>query len=104
MPVRVGQEVQEVLRRVVDAAIIESNNPPTYSEEARRRGLNGVIRSHLVLASDGTIKHILVINPLPYGLTERSISAARSIKFKVATEDGHPVSQLTMVVHSFSIY
>ena len=91
-------------REVTTRAVILSKPLPSYTEEARRRGTSGRITLRLVLAADGTVQHILVLKPLPDGLTEQSVAAARHIIFKPAMKDGRPVSQFVTIEYGFNIY
>lgn len=85
----------------VTKARILSRAEPQYSETARRAGVSGMVILRAVLSSDGTVKHILVIRGLPYGLTQEAIQAARKIKFVPATKDGKPVSQFIQIEYGF---
>ena len=75
-----------------------------YTTSARLGQVSGTVVLRAVLASDGTVKHILVIQSLPYGLTEQAILAARKIKFEPATIDGRPVSQFIQIEYNFSVF
>jgi TonB family protein len=57
-----------------------------------------------VLAADGTVRHILILKSLSYGLTERAVAAARKIRFEPATMNGVPVSQYVVLEYNFNIY
>ncbi len=59
------------------------------------------MRLRLVLASDGTVKYIFPMKPLPYGLTEAAMAAARQIKFERAIRDGEPASQFATLSYEF---
>ena len=85
-------------------AVIISKPDPGYTEEARKNNVTGNVRLRAVLAADGQVKHILVVKGLRDGLTERSIRAARAIKFKPATFNGTPVSQYITLEYNFNIY
>lgn len=61
---------------------ILSKPEPSYTEEARRAGVEGKVVLLAVLAADGNVKHVLLLQPLSYGLTEEAITAARKIKFE----------------------
>ena len=81
------------------------NKPePGFTDAARDNNVNGIVKLRLMLADDGKVKHILVIKPVGYGLTERAIDAARRIKFKPAVKDGRPVSQWVMMEYNFNVY
>ena len=58
----------------------------------------------MTLASDGTVKHVLVIMPLGHGLSEQAVKAARAIKFTPATINGTPVSQYVILEYNFSVF
>ena len=75
-----------------------------YTQAARHAQITGIVMLHAVLASDGAVKYILVIHPLPFGLTEEAVKAARHIKFKPAIKDGRPVSQYVQIEYSFNLY
>lgn len=57
-----------------------------------------------VFAADGTVRHILVLAGLTEGLTERSVAAARRIKFVPATVNGVPVSVAVQLEYNFNLY
>ena len=89
---------------VTSRAVIKAKPEPGYTEEARRAGVRGLVRLRAVLAADGTVKHVLVLRNLSYGLTEKAVSAARKIKFEPATVGGVPVSQYVIIEYNFNIY
>lgn len=59
------------------------------------------VRLRLVLASDGTVRHVFPIKSLGHGLTESAIEAARRIRFEPAEREGQPVSQFVTLVYGF---
>ncbi len=75
-----------------------------YTEAARQNDVNGAVLLRVVLAADGTVKHILALQSLSNGLTEQTIKAARQIKFIPATKDNHPVSTSVMIEYEFHLY
>jgi TonB family protein len=62
------------------------------------------VRLLVGFSADGTVRHILIVKPLGFGLNEQAVRAARGIKFEPATKDGKPVSVVKQVEYSFSIY
>ena len=90
--------------KVSTKALITYKPEPGFTEEARKADLVGMVRLRAVLAADGKIKHLLVIMPLPYGMTENAIKAASQIKFKPATIDGAPVSQHVILEYNFNVF
>jgi len=85
-------------------ALIVYKPEPDYTSKARKAGLIGMTRLRATLAADGTVKHVLVIMPLPHGMSEQAVKAARRIRFKPATVGGVPVSQNVILEYNFGIY
>jgi TonB family protein len=63
--------------------------------------LHGEVRLRLVLASDGTVKDVFPIKPLPCDLAEAAMKAARQIKFEPGVRNGKPASQFITLVYEF---
>lgn len=91
-------------REVTTKARVLAKPEPSYTESARSHSLQGTVVLRAVFASDGTVKHFIVVNGLPDGLTERAIRAARLIKFVPATVDGRPVSMFIQLEYNFNLY
>lgn len=96
-PVYIGREVTTKARLI-------SKPEPVYTGTARRELVTGTVILRCVFAADGTVKHILVMQSLPYGLTDVSVAAARKIKFVPATLDGKPVSMFMQLEYNFNLY
>jgi TonB family protein len=75
-----------------------------YTDRARDAGVSGVVRLLIGLGADGTIKHILVLKTLGYGLDENAVAAARQIKFQPKTVDGKPMPSVITMEYTFTIY
>ena len=75
-----------------------------YSEQARQAGVQGLITLLVNFSDKGTIKDILVLKPLGFGLDQAAIQAAHKIKFKPAEKSGTPVSVVKMVQYTFTLY
>ena len=91
-------------RDVERKAFITSKPEPGFTEEARKNGVTGVVKLRLVLRADGTVGDISVVKPLPNGLTERAIAAARRIQFTPAQRGGRAVAQWVTIEYNFNIY
>jgi protein TonB len=85
-------------------AKIISKPEPQYTEEARKNQITGTVVLKAVLSSSGQVTSIRPVSPLPFGLTEKTIAAARQIKFTPAIKDGHPVSQWIQIEYNFNLY
>jgi TonB family protein len=88
---------------VTTKAVILSKPEPLYTERARAEGVEGTVVLRMVLAADGQVRHVLVVQALSHGLTESALAAARKIQFNPATKDGRPVSQFTTIMYHFNI-
>jgi TonB family protein len=77
---------------------------PFYTEIARQNQIRGTVILNVVLAADGSVKHILIVKDLPHGMTERCVEAARQIQFEPAVVDGRPVSVLTRLEYNFNVF
>lgn len=84
-------------------AIIIDKPEPGFTEEARRNLTSGRVTLRAVFAADGRVRYISVVKGLPDGLTERSVEAARRIRFKPATIGGRRVSQYVVLEYNFII-
>ena len=85
-------------------ALIVYKPEPPYTEEARKKRVNGRVSLRALLSSTGRVTEIKAINPLPNGLTESAIRVARQMRFFPAEVDGQPVSQWVMLEYNFNIY
>lgn len=83
---------------------ITSKPRPNYTDSARANNISGTIRLLVGFAADGTIKHIMILKSLGYGLDEEAVAAARKIRFEPVKENGKPVSVVKTVEYSFAIY
>jgi TonB family protein len=91
-------------RRVARKAVILSRPAPAYTRSARRKGVSGMVRLRMVLASSGKVERIEVLRGLPEGLTEEAIKAAQQIKFVPAEAGGRKVSQYVVVEYNFRVH
>lgn len=74
-----------------------------YTEKARNAGIQGNLVLLVGFSDDGTIKHVLLIKPLGYGLDEQAVAAARAMRFEPEMVDGKPVSSVRPVSFTFGI-
>ena len=85
-------------------ARILSKPEPQYTERARLHGVQGTLVLKAVLNSSGEVTNISCVSRLPYGLNEKSIFAAKGIKFTPAQKDGHAVSQWILIEYNYSLF
>ena len=91
-------------REVTQKVRILEKPEPTYSENARRFSVQGTVVLRAVFSKDGEVTNIKVVSKLPHGLTQRSIDAARAIRFTPAMKDGQPVSMWMELQYNFNLY
>jgi TonB family protein len=74
-----------------------------YTEEARRRGLEGEVVLEIVVKRDGAVGDVKLLRRLSGGLDERAIQAVRQWRFAPATLKGVPVDVLVEVGVEFRL-
>ena len=101
-----GEDYTRTFRQneVTRKAVLLAKPEPGFTEEARKNNVTGVVRLNMVLSSSGAVTNIRVVKPLPDGLTEKAIAAARQIRFTPAQKDGRAVSQYVTIEYNFNIY
>jgi TonB family protein len=75
-----------------------------YTEEARKNGIEGVVRLRVTFSANGQVTSVSLVRGLPFGLTETAIAAARKIKFEPAEKNGVPISVSKIVEYNFNTY
>ena len=90
--------------QVEQRARVLSKPEPLYTEEARKHDVTGTVILRVVFSLFGEVTDIRTIKPLPMGLTERAIAAARQIRFVPAMRGGHPVNVYMQLEYNFNLY
>lgn len=99
-----GSETIFRVSMVAQRARVLSKPEPQYTEEARRNQISGTVVLRAEFSKTGEVINIKTINPLPFGLTERAIAAARQIRFVPATKDNQPVSVHMQLEYNFNLF
>lgn len=89
---------------VTQKAAITDKPEPSFTEQARKFNVTGVVRLRAILHSSGETRNITVVRGLPHGLTQKAVAAASRIRFKPARKDGRDVSQYVVLEYNFNIY
>ena len=97
----------ETLRRVGEGITaprrIESP-PPSYTLEARKERIQGLVIVQAVIDETGIVQDVSVLKGLPKGLTEAVVDAIRQWKFEPARdEDGNPVAVYYNLTINFTL-
>jgi periplasmic protein TonB len=74
---------------------------PDFTDEARRRGINGEVLLEIVVRRDGTVGDIRLLSGLGFGLDRRAVDAVRQWRFAPARRLGTPVDVIVEVAVEF---
>jgi TonB family protein len=80
------------------------NTNPEFSDEARRKKIEGVVTLSLVVDTNGQPTDVQVVTPLGYGLDEKAVEAVKQWTFQPATKYGNPVAMKINVQVDFHLY
>jgi TonB family protein len=78
---------------------------PTYSREAMQEQIQGTVKVEAVVAADGTVDRVRVVESLDkvYGLDEAALAAAKRWTFEPGTLNGQPVPVLVNMTMEFRL-
>jgi len=93
-PIRVGGNVQ--------AARIINRVQPAYPEKARKDGITGTVRLHVILAKDGTMKELELVSGHPL-LAQAALDAVRQWRYQPTLLNGSPVEVDTTIDVIFAL-
>jgi periplasmic protein TonB len=77
---------------------------PSFSDEARKKQVQGIVTLMLVVGKDGRPYDIHVRQSLGMGLDEQAIDAVKNWRFRPATLDGQPVDAQIAIEVNFRLY
>jgi len=77
---------------------------PSYTEQARRRRINGHVVMRAELRPDGFIGEVSIVSGLDDGLNQRAIDATRAIVFLPAVKDRKFASYTLQIEDNFMVY
>jgi len=75
---------------------------PIYPDEARHARVQGIVKLHAIIGTDGSVRQLEVISGDPL-LVEPSLAAVKQWKYKVTALNGEPVEVDTTIDLTFSI-
>jgi TonB family protein len=76
---------------------------PDYPDEARRKHLNGTVKMHVFVSTDGTVRRIEVLDGDAL-LAAAAVEAAKQWTFEPPTVDGKPEEGDTTIEVSFRLF
>jgi TonB family protein len=87
----------------ITAPAIVREVKPDYTEEGRRRHLEGDVVMEIVVRSDGSVGSVKLLQGLGAGLDQRAIDAVRQWRFSPAKRYGVPVDVIVEVAMEFKL-
>jgi periplasmic protein TonB len=87
----------------ITAPSIQREIKPDYTEEGRRRNIEGDVVLEIVVRSDGTVGSVKLLSGLGAGLDERAIDAVKQWRFNPAHRYGVPVDVIVEVAVEFKL-
>ena len=94
-PVRVGGDVM--------APTVVTRIDPVYTEIARKARISGIVILEAIINTDGNVRDVRVLKPLPMGLDQSALDAVRRWKFKPGTLNGRPVPVIFNLTVNFRL-
>jgi len=76
---------------------------PAYTDDARRRSIEGNVVLEIVVRRDGSVGNLRVLRSLGAGLDEKALDAVRQWRFGPARRQGAPVDVVVEVSVEFSL-
>jgi TonB family protein len=92
--VRVGKTVQE--------SALTSGSQPDYPEEARAKGVEGVVTLEAVIGADGAVQSLSVISGDPL-LVPAALESVKGWTYRPTLLNGMPIEVLTQIEVSFTL-
>ena len=86
----------------IQQAKLVSQTPPIYPPLARQARISGVVRLSVIIAADGTVRNIQVLNGHPL-LVPAAIDAVRTWVYEKTLLNGQPVEVVTPVSVTFNV-
>jgi len=88
---------------VVAPEVIEYTTPPLYSDEAVKRGIEGIVRVEVRVGIDGRPRNLRIVKGLGFGLDENALLAVREWKFTPGRRSGKAEETIREVSVEFSL-
>jgi TonB family protein len=88
---------------IVAPEVVEYSTPPLYSDEARQRGIEGVVVLRTSVDLNGRATHARVVTGLGYGLDQNALVALRYWRFRPGARNGVPAAMDADVEIEFSL-
>jgi protein TonB len=87
----------------IQPPILQREVKPDYTDDARRRAIEGDVGLEIVVRRDGTVGAVRVLQTLAGGLEQKAIDAVRQWRFAPATRRGSAVEVVVTVSVAFKL-
>jgi TonB family protein len=87
----------------ISAPVLTREVKATYTDEARRRRIEGDVILEIVVRRDGTVGQIRVVRALGAGLDQRAVDAVRQWRFTPSRRNGDAVDVAVEVAVAFTL-
>jgi protein TonB len=87
----------------IDPPSVQREVKPTYTDEGRRRAIEGDVVMEIVVRRDGSVGDVRVMRSLGAGLDQRAIAAVKQWRFSPARRMGAAVDVLVEVAVEFTL-
>jgi TonB family protein len=87
----------------VKAPLIVRRVDPVYPELARKAGTSGIVAVETVIDETGRVTDTVVLEPLPYGLSDAALDAVKQWVFEPGTMNSSPVKVIFNLTVNFQL-
>lgn len=87
----------------IEPPSVQREVKPTYTDEGRRRGIEGDVVMEIVVRRDGSVGDVRVVRALGAGLDQRAVAAVKQWRFAPARRMGAAVDVLVEVAVEFTL-
>jgi TonB family protein len=87
----------------VKAPLLVRKVEPVYPEEARLARVSGKVIVEIVIDRTGHVTDAVVLESLPFGLSEAALDAVKQWVFEPATQNGSPVNVIFNLTVNFKL-
>ncbi len=101
-PVREIRQVEPIAGDIAPS-VAEYTTPPLYSDEARRRGIEGVVLVRAAIDASGRVRDAEVTQGLGAGLEQNALVALRQWRFHPGTRNGAAVAMDVEIEITFTL-
>jgi protein TonB len=93
------------LSKEITAPRLIKESKPQYTADARRAGIQGVVKVEAVIQSDGTVGEVRVSQSLDkkFGLDDQAVAALKDWRFTPGQKDGAVIPVLVEIEMTFTL-